>query len=219
MRSTRRCHSLACTTTSASSTSAATTRSTRSTSTTQAGPAPADVQRWQAELNAVGCYSGAVDGALGPETEAAIKAFQSSAGLSADGVVGGQTETALSDAAGAGRQVCSAGTGDDGTGGGGTVDVSSPSYAASFTVRSCDNPTETTLTLTAENESSAELTLQATDGTGTLSIDGGTEEDGIILQGAVASVTVGDAGDVTATGTFQGANLAGEAFTLSGSCA
>ena len=48
-----------------------------------AGPTPVDeaavheLEVWQHDLNVVGCYAGAEDGTLGPQTEAAIRAFQS----------------------------------------------------------------------------------------------------------------------------------------------
>jgi len=56
------------------------------------GPA---VTRVQETLSARGFYNGAIDGIFGPGTEAAVKAFQSSAQLAADGVVGPATWGAL----------------------------------------------------------------------------------------------------------------------------
>src|SRR5262245_40233077 len=60
----------------------------------------------QQQLKDVGCYSGAVDGILGPETDAAIVAFQTAAGLTADGQLGPETESALKSDASAKKQVC-----------------------------------------------------------------------------------------------------------------
>jgi len=56
------------------------------------GPA---VTRVQETLSARGFYNGTIDGIFGPGTEAAVKAFQSSAQLAADGVVGPATWGAL----------------------------------------------------------------------------------------------------------------------------
>lgn len=42
---------------------------------------PEDLEIWQTDLNAVGCYAGDVDGSLGPQTESAIKAFQAAKDL------------------------------------------------------------------------------------------------------------------------------------------
>ena len=71
-----------------------------------------ELAEWQKDLNAVGCWSGAVDGEMGPETENAIKEFQAAAGLTVDGRLGPETESALSADAAAGKQVC---TGSDTT--------------------------------------------------------------------------------------------------------
>ena len=52
----------------------------------------------QIELTALGYFEGATDGILGPSTEAAIKAFQTDAGITADGAYGPETYAALADA-------------------------------------------------------------------------------------------------------------------------
>jgi uncharacterized surface protein with fasciclin (FAS1) repeats len=75
-----------------------------------------DLEIWQTDLNAVGCWSGPVDGTLGPRTEAAIIAFQTVKGLEADGLLGPITKAALDDAVAAGEIVCDEGTADDGEG-------------------------------------------------------------------------------------------------------
>jgi hypothetical protein len=60
----------------------------------------------QADLKAVGCYEGADDGIIGPETDAAIKAFQEAEGLEVDGEFGPETEAALNKAVEEGKKVC-----------------------------------------------------------------------------------------------------------------
>ena len=64
----------------------------------------------QQDLAEVGCYPGAVDGILGPASDAAILAFQGGAGLGTDGQLGPQTNAALTKAAGARTTVCSGST-------------------------------------------------------------------------------------------------------------
>jgi peptidoglycan L-alanyl-D-glutamate endopeptidase CwlK len=54
-----------------------------------------DVLRLQARLKELGFSPGAMDGSFGPGTEAAVKAFQMSNGLLADGIVGARTAIAL----------------------------------------------------------------------------------------------------------------------------
>ena len=49
------------------------------------------VRALQQRLNVLGFNSGTADGSFGPKTEAAVKAFQKSRGLAADGVVGPKT--------------------------------------------------------------------------------------------------------------------------------
>jgi L,D-transpeptidase ErfK/SrfK len=57
-------------------------------------PGP-DVSQVQSLLAVLGFYSGDVDGYFGPQTRAAVVAFQKSQGLTADGIVGPQTYQAL----------------------------------------------------------------------------------------------------------------------------
>jgi lysozyme len=63
-----------------------------------AKPAPAidEVRAWQADLAALRFYTGAIDGIAGPETEAAVLAYQQShPDLVADGTVGPATRASL----------------------------------------------------------------------------------------------------------------------------
>lgn len=60
----------------------------------------------QSQLAAVGCYSGNIDGLIGPATDAAIVAFQQASGLVADGELGPETENALDAAVAAKKTVC-----------------------------------------------------------------------------------------------------------------
>lgn len=91
-----------------STSSDTTTATTASTGTTV--DAQAVVQRFdraiQQQLAIVGCYSGAIDGILGPKTDAAIVAFQSASGLAVDGEIGPNTQAALTKAANANTKVC-----------------------------------------------------------------------------------------------------------------
>jgi peptidoglycan hydrolase-like protein with peptidoglycan-binding domain len=91
----------------------------------------AELEIWQTDLNAVGCYAGQVDGSLGPQTEEAIKEFQAAEGLTVDGLLGPETEDALQEAVAEGRIVCAATssppTSDPPDDGGGAVDGSTPS--------------------------------------------------------------------------------------------
>ncbi len=52
------------------------------------GPA---VSRLQHGLTTVGTYSAPIDGDFGPETDAAVRAYQTQRGIGVDGVVGDQT--------------------------------------------------------------------------------------------------------------------------------
>jgi len=54
-----------------------------------------EVQQLQERLKALGFNPGNIDGDFGPGTEAAVLAFQRSAGLLADGIVGPRTQGAL----------------------------------------------------------------------------------------------------------------------------
>jgi hypothetical protein len=64
----------------------------------------------QQELKDVGCYTGTVDGILGPQSDAAILAFQAASGLETDGELGPETEAALATAVSKKETVCKAPT-------------------------------------------------------------------------------------------------------------
>ncbi len=59
---------------------------------------PTLVAELQTALKSAGFEPGAADGTFGPQTEAAVVAFQTANGLAADGVVGPETAAALSSA-------------------------------------------------------------------------------------------------------------------------
>ena len=82
------------------SSTTATTTSTSSTTTTTSpyGGATLLTSVIQMELTALGFFEGPSDGILGPATEEAIKAFQTDAGITADGQYGPETYIALADA-------------------------------------------------------------------------------------------------------------------------
>jgi peptidoglycan hydrolase-like protein with peptidoglycan-binding domain len=62
----------------------------------------------QQELIALGYFDGEPDGILGPATQDAIKAFQTDAGITADGEYGPETYAALADALEADSEVVTA---------------------------------------------------------------------------------------------------------------
>jgi peptidoglycan hydrolase-like protein with peptidoglycan-binding domain len=64
------------------------------------GTRGAQVSALQNDLRSKGFNPGRTDGVFGPATEAAVKKFQASQGLKADGVVGAKTRTALTTGSG-----------------------------------------------------------------------------------------------------------------------
>jgi hypothetical protein len=65
-----------------------------------------DVLAVQRALNALDCDAGPLDGELGPDTLAAIRRFQSAAGIEVDGIVGPRTRAAIEHASATGSPVC-----------------------------------------------------------------------------------------------------------------
>ena len=84
------------------------------------GSTGATVTEIQTRLKAWGYYTGAVDGTYGSATEKAVKYFQQSNGLTADGQAGSETLAALGLPTGGGS---ASGGGDDGNSGSGEGDV------------------------------------------------------------------------------------------------
>jgi len=54
-----------------------------------------EVKKLQKKLKALGCNPGRIDGAYGPATKAAVRAFQRNSGIPADGIAGPRTRAAL----------------------------------------------------------------------------------------------------------------------------
>lgn len=63
----------------------------------KSGSSGEEVERLQKRLAAAGFDPGTPDGVFGPKTEAALKAFQESAGITADGIAGPQTNAKLAE--------------------------------------------------------------------------------------------------------------------------
>lgn len=60
--------------------------------------------------------------------------------------------------------------------------------------------------------------MDASEGTGSLAVSGGTEEDGITLNGDVEAVSIAADRSFDLSGTFGPRNNAGDPFSMSGSC-
>ncbi|MBW7857513.1 MAG: peptidoglycan-binding protein [Leptonema sp. (in: Bacteria)] len=56
-----------------------------------------NVKSIQEALTLLGAYPGAIDGAMGPKTQAGIKQFQQSNGVAVDGIVGPVTAKKLAE--------------------------------------------------------------------------------------------------------------------------
>jgi hypothetical protein len=204
----------------APSTAASTATSTAGTAVTAA--AVADLERWQTDLKEVGCYAGAIDGTLGPQTEAAIRAYQTAAKLGVDGRLGPQTESALQNDVNAGTTVCTAPATGTTTaaipGGTGQASLRSPNYSKTFALSNCSLNADLSNVSLRGSADGMSLAVDATEGRGTLSVSGGTEQDGVNLRGTVTRVRITPARAFTVGGTFRGANDAGQAFTVAGTC-
>jgi peptidoglycan hydrolase-like protein with peptidoglycan-binding domain len=96
------------------------------------GSKGSEVSSLQQQLSSAG-YNIAVDGIYGPETAAAVKAYQQSQGLSVDGIVGNQTWGSLNAASSAGYGSSSSYTSDPYAG-------QSSSYSGSYSSSSSSSP-------------------------------------------------------------------------------
>jgi peptidoglycan hydrolase-like protein with peptidoglycan-binding domain len=183
-----------------------------------------ELEIWQSDLAAVKCYPGAIDGANGPQTEAAVKAYQSAKGLTVDGLLGPQTEGALKESVAAGETVCT--TSDEAAASAGsgaaTATLSSANYGPiTFALGTCSlspDPSSSYVTIEGQANNLSISADVAPPESGTLSVDGGTESDGITLNGTITDVEIAVDNSFTATGEFGEPNNVGETFTLAGSC-
>lgn len=177
-----------------------------------------ELEVWQTDLAAVGCYPGAIDGANGPQTESAVRAYQSAKGLTVDGLLGPQTEDALKESVAAGETVCTTSDEAESTATA-TANLSSSSYGPkTFALGTCSLNADVANLSIAGQADGLSISADATEGNGTLAVDGSTEEDGITLNGTISSVEVSADRSFTASGEFGEPNNAGETFTLTGSC-
>ncbi|MBI2706509.1 MAG: peptidoglycan-binding protein [Actinobacteria bacterium] len=197
------------------------------------------LKKLQTSLNAVGCDAGAVDGIDGGETEAAIKSFQKASGLTVDGLVGPQTETALSQAVASGKQVCtststtaqatSTTAGNASTTTAGNVTTSTSSSGAcpgpectTFTISPSSGPAGTTITVSSVSGACTylgQIGLNPTSppgpsiATGTLTAEGASQYRGTITvpAGTAAGSYVVQA---WSTGAMQSAGICQAAFSV-----
>ena len=101
------CLAIVVATAACSSSSTSGTTTTSSTSHSGAASLSASTIRvLQTDLGKVGCYTGVVDGKLGPQTTQALRNFQAASHLTVDGVYGPNTEGVLAPAARSGVRVC-----------------------------------------------------------------------------------------------------------------
>ena len=150
---------------------------------------------------------GQVDGLLGPETENALQEAVDADEIVCSGTTTGATTTSATTTAA--TTVSAAGS----------ASVVSPNYENTFTVDSCSlNADVSNISLTGSTAAGLTLTINATEGTGTLGIAGGTEEDGITLNGDVEAVSIAADRSFDLSGTFGPPNDAGDDFEVSGSC-
>ena len=160
------------------------------------------VKLLQQDLASLCHYSGPINGVYTSATEAAVREFQKSAGLTIDGRFGPQTAISLvregefAPSSCASTPATPAATHTGPSEPAATITVSGPAYSKTFEVTKCTPKGETGATLNGTASGGFTITLVVPSRTGTLTIGGGNEQDGINLTGAVRELSVGDAGDL-----------------------
>ena len=104
------------------------------------------------------------------------------------------------------------------TGTGGSASLDSPDYVKTFTLDSCSLNADVENISLRGSADGLTLAVDATQGTGTLGVAGGDEQDGITLNGDVEAVSIAADRSFDLSGTFGPPNFAGEPFSVSGSC-
>jgi peptidoglycan hydrolase-like protein with peptidoglycan-binding domain len=171
-----------------------------------------------------------VDGVFGPATLNALESAVAAGQIVCTTSSGGGTDTGTGDGTGDGTDSGTGdGTGDgtdtgtgDGTGDEGapatkTATLQSSSVSQTYTVSSWDCTGEAGDLALQGEASGAVLVVAAVGGTGTLTVDGGTEADSITLNGDITAVEK-TPGAFSAGGSFTDPNFVGEEFSLSGTC-
>lgn len=116
-----------------------------------------ELEVWQHDLNVVGCWAGPVDGRLGPETEAAIRAFQQAANLPVDGQLTKATEDALASNAAQGAIICTTpGHRHDGRHSGGGSTTTTTARPTTTTTAATTSSTSSTSTSTSSTTTPAD---------------------------------------------------------------
>ena len=101
---------------------------------------------------------------------------------------------------------------------GGSASIDSPDYVKTFTLDSCSLNADVENISLRGGADGLTLAVDATQGTGTLGVAGGDEQDGITLNGDVEAVSIAADRSFDLSGTFGSPNFAGEPFSVSGSC-
>ncbi len=192
----------------------------------------AEIRLIQQDLTDLGYYGCSVNGVYNTQTVDAVKELQTDLGLNADGIIGPETLAAIDELLARGSTTSSSTSSTAPADTTSTTAGSTPppegvpeveltidgGPTTTFEVTRCDNPSETTVTLTGETtgDDVTRLELEAEDGQGTLTLSGADE-----AEGTVDTARVSDTGAIVASGDIAPSDDSAEtsSFRLEGQCA